>query len=367
MYNEYFSKKISSLKKQNLYRNVNNHIINNNYVSFCSNDYLGLKYDFDIQNQVIKTTKSHGFGSCASRYIYSNTSLLQKLEKKLSDIKKTKQTIVFGSGYLAGVGTIPALVNKKDLIVADKLIHSCLIDGAKLSGAKLFRFRHNDIDHCLNILIKNRNQYNKCIIITETVFSMNGNLGKIQKLLDLALRYNCILLSDDAHGLGVVKSTLDLDKYKEIYLQLGTLSKAVAGYGGYVSGADVIIDYLRNFAKTAIYSTSLPASIIAGNIKSLEKIEKDKILYNKVLNNVKLFCNILKISQVNSAIVAIIVGKPDKALEIANKIRLAGYLVSAIRPPTVEQNKSRIRITFSALHKANDIEKLANILLKLTT
>lgn len=362
-----FKQKISELKLKNLYRSLKisdfeeSYIIQNNqkYISFCSNDYLGLSQAKIVKNAAIKAVEKYGFGAGASRFVTGNNSLYKKLEKTLSNIKNCDDAIIFGSGYIAGTSVISALVGNGDLIVADKLIHASLIDGSKLSGAKLLRFSHNDMNHCYEILKQNRHQYKKCLIITETVFSMDGDLGNIKELLKLAAQFNCLMISDDAHGLGIIKK----DNFNEQnYLQMGTLSKAVGGYGGYVCGSKITIDYLRNFARGAIYSTALPPAVLAGNLAALNIIKKDKSLKNKALKNANYFCQLLNLPKAESCIVVIIVGEAKKALKIAQNIKKQGFLISAIRPPTVEPNKSRLRITFSANHKKSDIKKLADLI-----
>lgn len=369
---DFFKNKLEQLKEKNLYRQLKIsepvdaiHIKQNGkkYLSFCSNDYFGLSQDNSIKHSAINALKKYGFGSGASRYITGNNSLYQKLENKIAKLKNTDDAIVFGSGYLAGIGAIPALVDQADLIIADKLIHSSLLDGAKLSQAKLIRFQHNDINHAQTILAKERINYKKCLIITETVFSMDGDLGKVSDLLVLARKYECLVLSDDAHGIGIIEK--NYQNSITHHIQLGTLSKAVGGYGGYVAGHKIIIDYLRNFAKSAIYSTALPASVLAGNLKSLTIIEKKPQLQVKALANANYFCQMLKLPKPESAIVVIIIGDATKTMKIASNIAKEGFLVAAIRPPTVEPNKSRLRITFSTSHRKSDITKLAKIVDKL--
>ena len=362
MIKEFFKDKIKKLKEQNLHRTPKSK--KDKLISFCSNDYLGLAQNKKVKKAAIEATKKYGFGSTASRYIFTNHNLHETLEKTLSDLKNTDDTIIFGSGYLAGTSAIAALIDKGDLILADKLIHSSLIDGAKLSGAKMLRFKHNDVNHAKEILEKQRKDFKKCLIITETVFSMDGDLGKIDELLELALKHNCLLLSDDAHGIGIVKNKYP-QKYKEIHLQLGTLSKGVGGYGGYVCSSKNLIDYLRNFARSSIYSTALPPSILAGNIESLKIIKEDKKLGKKALENANYFCQLLNLEATKSCIVPIIIGDVNKTLKISQEIEKAGFLISAIRPPTVEKNKSRLRITFNSNNKKSDIKKLSYLLTKL--
>lgn len=372
LFRNFFAKKIADLKAKNLYRSLKVSDVvdcvkirqnDRDHVSFCSNDYLKLSQNDTVKAVAIEAIEGNGFGSGGSRYICGNSSLYQKLEAKLAQLKKTDDAIVFGSGYLAGVSVIPAIIGKGDLIIADKLIHSCLIDGTKLSGAKMLRFAHNDMESALKILKNNREKYQKCLIITETVFSMDGDLGKVAELLDLALNFDALLLSDDAHGLGIIKNEYD-KKYQNIHLQMGTLSKGAGGYGGYVCASQIFIDYLRNFAKSAIYSTALPPNVIAGNLKSLEIIENDKILGKKALKNARYFCKLMKLPDPQSAIVVIIVGDAKKALEISDNLKKEGFLISAIRPPTVEKGKARLRITFNSAHKKENIEDLVGVIRK---
>ena len=370
---------LQNLKERNLYRSltesdaVGAFVIkrkNKKYISFACNDYLGLAHDSVVKKAAISAIKKYGVGARASRYITGNNSLYTKLEKAISKFKKTDDTIVFSSGYAAAIGAIPALVGEGDLIVADKLIHSSLIDASKLSGAKLMRFLHNDIARAKKILVENRAKFKKCLIITETVFSMDGDLGKVDELLELANEFNALLISDDAHGLWSKskrgqtpfgKKGSDPFLGSANYLQMGTLSKAIGALGGYVSGDKLIIDYLRNFAKSAIYSTALPPAILAASLTSIKIISK-KNLGKKALENAEYFCKLMNLPKPESAIVVIIIGDNQKTLDIAKKVAQKGFLISAIRPPTVEVGKSRLRLTFSSAHKKSQIKRLAEIL-----
>ena len=359
--NNLFQQEIDDLKEQNLYRKPK--INRPNLISFCTNDDLGLAQNEKVKEAALEALEKHGFGSTSSRYIYTNHNLHEELEKSLSSLKNADDSIIFGSGYLTGTSIVPALAKKGDLILADKLIHSCLIDGSKLSGAKLIRFKHNDIKDAQRIIESQRNNFNKCLIISETVFSMDGDLGKIDELLEIAKKHDSLVLSDDAHGLGIIKH--DLTKHKNNHLQMGTLSKAAGGYGGYVCGSEILINYIRNFAKSAIYSTALPPNILAGNIKSLEIIAKDKSLSKKALDNANYFSQLMGLDKGESCIVPIIIGDVEKTLEIAQKAENKGFLISAIRSPTVQKGKSRLRITFSSDHKRDNIEDLSKALKEL--
>ena len=370
---DFFQEKIEKLKASSLYRSLKIfkdngknqvNLASKKYISFCSNDYLGLAENKAVKKAAIKAIETHGLGGKSSRYVTGNNALYQKLEKSLANLKKTDDAIVFGSGYLAGIGVIPALVQKNDLIIADKLIHSCLISGATLSGAKMLRFEHNDMNSAKEILQKNRQNYQKCLIITETVFSMDGDLGEVEKLLDLAAEFDCLLLSDDAHGIGILKQNKSpKGDFLKRHLQMGTLSKAVGGYGGYVCASKTMIDYLRNFARSAVFSTALPPAILAGNWAAVEIIKKDQKLAKKALENANYFCELLGLPEAKSCIVIIIIGEAKRTLEIAKNIAKKGFLISAIRPPTVAPGTSRLRITFNSNHKKSDIKKLANLLI----
>jgi len=364
----FYSNAIQNLKEKNLYRAlVSSDLVDfvtikrgkKKLISFCSNDYFGLSQNSQIKKSAISAINKYGVGSGASRYVTGNNSLYKKLETQIAKLKNCDDAIVFTSGYASSIGVISALVGEGDLIVADRLIHSSLIDGIKLSGAKLMRFLHNDTVHTKNILEENRRKFKKCLIITEATFSMDGDLGEISELLKLAKKFDAILISDAAHDLFLEKNFSATN-----HLQLGTLSKAVGSLGGYVAGDKILIDYLRNFAKSAIYSTALPASILVASLTSLKIIEK-KNLGAKALKNAQFFCELMKLPKPQSAIVAIILGDNKKVLEIAKKVEQQGILISAIRPPTVEVGKARLRITFSSEHKKTQIKKLAQILLNL--
>jgi 8-amino-7-oxononanoate synthase len=375
------------------------------HISFCCNDYLGLSQHPKVKQAAIDATQKYGVGSGASRFITGNSPLYDELEMRLARLKGTEDAIVFGSGYLANIGTIPALVGAGDLIIADKLIHACLLDGAILSGAKLLRFAHNNMQKCEELLQKNRSQYKNCLILTDTVFSMDGDRAPIGDLLGLAQKYDAWVMSDDAHGLGVVnedkassfssflgkdlresgaykkevhehfEQIIDdkMDKNTTPYIQMGTLSKAVGCYGGYICASKKITDYLRNKARSLIYSTALPPAVLAAAIAALDIIENDAQITRKPFDNAQYFISLIesgiknqesrkKILDSSSSIVSLILGDEEKAINASKMLENEGFLVSAIRPPTVPKGTARLRFTFSSLHKAEDIEKLTKVM-----
>jgi 8-amino-7-oxononanoate synthase len=355
---------IKNLKDKNLYRDLEksestSEIIikrnNQQYISFACNDYLGLSHNFWVKKSAIEAIKKYGVGSRASRFITGNNILYEKLEKKIAQFYQADSSIIFSSGYSTAIGIIPALVGEGDLVVADKLIHSCLLDGIKLSMAKLIRFNHNDINHCEKILTENYQKYQKILIISENIFSMDGDCGKIDELLKLSKKYSAVLLTDDAHG---VKNNLVKDK---LHIQMGTLSKGFGGLGGFVVGNKIIIEYLLQFAKSLKYSTALPPAILASSLQAF-KLAKNQKLAEKSLANAQYFCQLMNMPKPQSSIVVIIIGDDKKTLLIAKKILANGYIVGAIRYPTVPKNSSRLRLTFSSSHQKKHIKKFAEII-----
>lgn len=361
---EFYLKAIQNQREKNLYRRLTNSDFTDcnavlfdgkKLISFASNDYFSLSQNSQVKKAAIDATSKFGTSSTASRYVCGNNSLHTKLEKALAQFRKSEDALVFSSGYACAIGVLPALVGEGDLIIADRLIHSSLIEASKLSGAKLMRFLHNDLQHARQILEENRGKFKKCLIITETVYSMDGDVGEVSKLLKLADEFNCFLLEDCAHDLMIAPAK----KLAENHIKMGTFSKAFASLGGYVCAQKYLIDYLRNFAKSQIYSTALPPAVLAACLQSLKIISK-KNLGEKALENANYFCELINLPKAQSAIVVIILGDEKKVLEVAKKIREKGFLISAIRPPTVEKGKARLRITFSTNHQKKHIEKLAS-------
>lgn len=326
-------------------------------VSFSCNDYFGLSQHPQVLEAAAAALEQYGAGAGASRLVSGNHPLYAKLESMLAAEKKTEAAIIFGSGYLANLGTIPALVGKGDLILADKFIHACMLDAAKLSGATLLRFAHNNAAHCRMLLEANRPEHQNCLILTETVFSMDGDRAPMFELRELARAHDAWLMSDDAHGLFVTQQP------EHAQIQMGTLSKSLGSYGGYVCGSKTLIDYLQTSARSVIYSTGLPPASIAAAIAGMEIVQADDELRAKPLAHATYFTQLLGIKPAESAIVPVIVQDCDKAVAASKMLEENGFYVAAIRPPTVPENSARLRFAFSALHTRAQIEKVAEILL----
>lgn len=320
-------------------------------ISFCCNDYLGLSQHPEVLEAAQQAAAAYGTSSSASRLITGNTPLYSALETMLAEYKGAEAACVFGSGYMANIGTIPALVGRDDLIVADKLVHASLLDGIKLSGARLVRFAHNDAADCDRLLAKHRDDYRQCLLITETVFSMDGDLAPLRELRALCDHYDAWLMTDDAHGYGQ-KQLVKAD------IQMGTLSKALGAYGGYVCGSQVLIDYLVTAARSLVFTTGLPPSSLAAAYKSLEIVQSQPQLAQKALGHARRFSEALGLPEAQSAIVPLVLGADKTVMEMAARLEKAGYLVGAIRPPTVPEGSARLRFTFAATHEDNDVTSL---------
>lgn len=328
-------------------------------VSFSCNDYLGLSQDARIIESAADALKKYGAGAGASRLVTGECPLYNELEELLAAHHKTQAACVFGSGYLANIGAIPALVGKNDLIIADKFSHACMIDAAKLSGATMLRFAHNNAEHCRLLLEANRGEYQNCLIITETVFSMDGDIAPLMELSALANEFDSCLMTDDAHGFGLNIASTNGD-----IIKMGTLSKAAGSYGGYICGSNILVEYLKTAARSLVFSTALPPATLAASIAALKIMRDEPRLSQKPLENARLFTSILDLPEAQSAIVPFILGENEKAVAASAMLAENGFLVAAIRPPTVPENSARLRFTFSALHTKEQIENLCSVIKK---
>ena len=337
-------------------------------LSFSCNDYLNLSQHPQIIAAAIDAIKRYGVGAGASRLVTGNHPLYDELETRLARLKGCEAACVFGSGYLANTGIIPAVAGPDDLIVVDELAHACIHAGAKLSGAEVHLYRHCDTSHAESLLAQHRGGKKRALIATDGVFSMDGDIAPLGALSALARRFDAWLLSDDAHGLGVVgggrgsafvngaaHSPIDVP------LQAGTLSKAVGAYGGYLCASQAVIDLMRTRARTFIYSTGLPPAIVAAAIAALVLIEGDPAYAAEPMRKARLFTRALNLPEAQSAIVPVVVGDAAAALAASDLLRENGFLVVAIRPPTVPAGTARLRFAFTAQHADGDIARLAEI------
>jgi 8-amino-7-oxononanoate synthase len=330
-------------------------------INFSSNDYLGLSQHPLVQEAATAALQRFGAGAGASRLVTGNHPLYALLEKKLSQLKQREATLVVGSGYLANMGVISALAGRQDIILADKLVHACIVDGARLSGANFLRFVHNDLTALEHMLIQHRKHHRHCLVITDAVFSMDGDLAPLVELRALCDQFDAWLVIDDAHGFAVCGAE-QAETTQLADVLVGTLSKAVGGYGGYICADAAVIELLTSSVRPLLFSTALPPAIIAGNLRALELIEQNPDWCERPLNFAKHFTARLGLAEAVSPIVPIIMGGAEKALAASAALALEGYGVTAIRPPTVPEGTARLRITFSALHDMQQVEHLAFLL-----
>lgn len=323
-------------------------------LSFSCNDYLGLSRHPAVKAAAVAAIERHGTGAGASRLVTGHHPLHAALEARLAAIKGTESACVFGSGYLANIGVIGALAAEDDLILIDELAHACLNAGAQLSRAKTLRFRHNDADHAAALLAEHRRGCRHALVVTETVFSMDGDRAPIRALAALANRHDAWLLTDDAHGFG-----LDADTGHGVPLQMGTLSKAIGSYGGYLCASAPVVALIKTRARSFVYSTALPPASVAAALAALDIIEAEPELAAAPIRKARLFTRLLGLPNAASAIVPLILGAPEEALAASAALEREGFLVTAIRPPTVPSGTARLRFAFSALHPDAEIERLA--------
>lgn len=327
-------------------------------ISFSCNDYLNLSQHPTIKAAAIAATEKHGAGSGASRLVTGNHPLYAVLEEKLAALKGTDAACVFGSGYLANTGIIPALIGADDMVCVDALSHACIFAGSSLTAGAAHVFRHNDAGHLGDILKAHRGDHPRALIVTDRVFSMDGDLAPLAALSDVAAQYDAWLMTDDAHGIGVVGGGGD----HGVALQMGTLSKAIGSYGGYLCASAPVIDLIRTRCRTLIYSTALPPGSVAAAIAALDLIRGDPDYAALPLAKAKAFTKVLGLAEAESPIVPIVLGDAGRTLDASRMLEDEGFLVIAIRPPTVPDGTARLRVTFTAAHADDDIERLADII-----
>jgi 8-amino-7-oxononanoate synthase len=334
-------------------------------LSFSCNDYLNLTQHLAIKQAAIAAIEQYGAGSGASRLVTGNHPLYARLEARLARIKQTQAAVVFGSGYLANAGIIPVLIGRQGLVLADELSHACLFAGAQLSRGKVLTFHHNDIAHARELLSRHRAEHDHALIVTDGVFSMDGDLAPLAELLALANEHDAWLMSDDAHGLGVVGggrgTSFVGNTHIPIPLQMGTLSKAIGAYGGYLCASSAVIDLIRNRARTLIYSTGLPPACVAAAIAALDLIEREPSYAARPVQKAKAFTRAAGLPDAQSPIVPVIIGEEEATLAASRLLADAGYLAAAIRPPSVPAGTARLRLTFTAQHPDDAIARLADI------
>jgi 8-amino-7-oxononanoate synthase len=366
---DFIDEELSSLKEDGLFRTlktiekvngISYKVKGKEVINFCSNNYLGLSFSPAIIRSAEVALKEFGAGSGASRLVSGNYSLHEQLESAIAMYHKTPAAIIFPTGYMTNLGTIQGLVGAGDAVIIDRLDHASIVDGARLSGAKLLVYAHKDMK-ALEKVLKKAKAYKKRLIISDHVFSMDGDVAPVDEMTFLAKKYDAMLMLDVAHTIEPFVS-----KDPNVII-MGTLSKTIGSLGGYIAGSSKLIDYLRNKVRAYIFTTALPASIVASAMAAFEILMNDKYLVKGLKDNVEYARNAINklgfdTMGSTTQIIPISIGDASKALKISEFLFDKGILLSAIRPPTVPNGTSRLRLSITALHTKEDIDKLVSAL-----
>jgi 8-amino-7-oxononanoate synthase len=343
-------------------------------LNFASNDYLGLSRHPALIEAARQATLQHGTGAGASRLVTGTDEAALALEAELAAWKEKEAALVFSSGFAAALGTIPALVGTGDTVVLDKLSHASLIDAARLSGATVRAFPHNNLARLENLLGKVASARGRILIVTESIFSMDGDAAPLAEIVAAKEKHGAWLFVDEAHATGLYGATgagriAEAGLSGRVEIVMGTLSKALGSVGGYVAGSRALIDWLTNRARSFIYSTALPPGVIAANRAALEVIRGDegKSLRARLWGNIARFHAGLPgrwkgQTRASGAIQPLICGEAAAALEMSAKLRERGFLIPAIRYPTVARGAARLRVTLSAGHEDAEVDALIRVL-----
>lgn len=341
------------------------------YLMMASNNYLGLTFDSRVIEGAIKGARQYGTGSGGSRLVSGTFPLFTELEKELVKFKNTEKALVFNTGYMANVGTISAIADKNTIIFSDALNHASIIDGCRLSRGTVKTYSHCDIDE-LRYLLKQVERNTRKLIVTDGVFSMDGDIAPLDKLYELSRDYNALLMVDDAHATGTIGNGHGTAAYfnleKEIDIQLGTLSKSLGSVGGYVAGNSTIIDYLINMSRSFIFSTALSPADIGASLAALQVLETDASVLGRLQENVNYMADQLISMGIDATnetpIFPILIGRNEDTLAVSDYLYEAGIIGTAIRPPTVPIGESRIRLTVTAAHNKEQIDYVCHTLHK---
>ncbi|MGB7084890.1 MAG: 8-amino-7-oxononanoate synthase [Phormidesmis sp.] len=385
----WIDKSLSTLHRASWYRQVQSiegmsgplvNIAGRRMVNFASNDYLGLAGDVRLIEKAIAATQIYGTGATGSRLLSGHRSLHRELEQAIAQLKGTEDALVFSSGYLANLGAITALVGDRDLILADEYNHASLKNGATLSGATVITYRHSDLSELADALDQQRAAYRRCLIVTDAVFGMDGDICLLPEILDIAEQFEAMVMIDEAHSVGVLGKTgagcaEHFGCSHQPLIQMGTLSKAFASLGGYVAGSAALIDFLRNRASSWIYTTGLSPADTAAALGAIALLQQEPHRLGQLHQNAQYLAqqldqllaqpvaqHPLKRLPSDSAIMCLQVKDAATVLTLGEKLQSLGVFTSAVRPPTVPV--SRLRISLMATHTAAHIDQLVDALQK---
>jgi 8-amino-7-oxononanoate synthase len=372
-----FSEKLDQIKKNGLYRKMRHlqtpqgphiKIDGKDYLLLSSNSYLGLCSDDRLKQAALDAIEKYGVGSGGSRLTTGSYEIHQKLEEEIALFKKTEAALLFNTGYMANVGAISSIADKSWVIFSDSLNHASIIDGCRLSRAEIIVYNHCDTKDLARKVQDSANR--QALIVTDGLFSVDGDIAPLPAIVEIAKKNNILLMVDDAHATGVLGlsggGTADyFGLSDEIDIQMGTLSKALASEGGFIAGKQSMIDYLVNTARSFIFSTALSPTTIAVARKALEIIRTEPQRRETLLTNSAWFRAELRkagfdVAENDAPILSIVVGAPDSAVAFSNRLMERNIFVSAIRPPTVPEGTSRLRISIMATHTRDDLKQALN-------
>ncbi len=352
----------------------------NSLINFSSNDYLGLANDPRLADAAATAASEQGWGAGASPVVSGRTTEHAKLEEELAQFKQTEAAILFPTGFAANAGTIPALVDEGDVIFADAKNHASLIDGCRLARAERHIYPHNDVKS-LSKMLSSASNFRRKLIVTDSLFSMDGDFAPLEELGNLAEEHNAMLLVDEAHATGVFgKRGSGLVEFfaessprlkQQVTIRIGTLSKAFGSAGGFVAGDQKLIDWLFNRARSYVFSTAAPAAMMAAARASLRIVQEEPERRMELLKKATYLRSKLcemgwNLGNSSSQIIPVVVETPEQALALSSRLRAAGCHVPAIRPPTVPEGESLVRISLSYSHRKVDLENLLRALKKPT-
>lgn len=376
---KFIAKELEEMEKSGLYRRLRTITSNQeahvtiggkDYVSFSSNNYLGLANHPKVKEAAVGAINKYGCGAGASRLIVGTMELHTHLEERIAQFEGRPAAILFCTGYVANVGVITALVGRQDIVIVDRLNHASIIDAVRLSGAKLLVYPHRDTTRLEDIL-KRYKAVKKKLIVTDSVFSMDGDFAPLPAIIRLARKYKAITMVDEAHATGIIgPSGRGVSEHfgvaEDIDIIMGTLSKAIGSLGGFVAGSRELINYLHNKARSFIYTTALPPAVCAAAVASFDIIESQPKLRQKFwdrINQVKKGLGEIGFDLMNteSHIIPVLVGNEKTVMEISRYLYENGILVPGIRKPTVPKNTARLRITLMATHTRRDITRLLTV------
>lgn len=375
-----FRESLEELRLNNLCRTIRDRassqgpvirIDDRDLINFASNDYLGLANHPEVRDSSRESIETLGFGSGASRLLGGGSVLHKNLEEKVARFKGTEAALLLSSGYAANTGIIPALAGEGDLLLSDELNHASIIDGCRLSGAETLVYHHRDTAHLEELIISSHlSTGHRYVVVTDTVFSMDGDIAPLYKLCEICLKHGSLLYLDDAHGTGVMgegKGALThFDILPEPWIiQMGTFSKALGSYGAFVAGSREVIDWITNTSRSLIFSTAIPSCVAAASSKAIELVENTPQLLERLWDNRNLAFALLKgkgydTGESETPIIPLKMSSIEDALHLSQRLYEEGFYVPAIRPPTVKE--PRLRITVTAAHSKEHIGSLVEAL-----